>query len=193
MWNAPSLLTLRFTIGWYKRDGCDRGLHDCNSRDYCVPLCLGHLYPVHGPIPICVCPLPPRGYRLVTSPSRASSCTFSRLVQTSILRLNSICWVLRDLLQNDYEYEADGHLKKWFREHWSVLEKKQEVVRCDRVLYLCGLCYHSPPLVLARLVLHLSPSDSPVYKGRSNNSKPPRVSMPSGLLPSKARNNPLCP
>ena len=40
-------------------------------------------------------------------------------------------------------------------------------------------------VVLARLVLHLSPSDSPVYKGQSNNSKPPRVSMPSGL--------PFCP
>ena len=40
-------------------------------------------------------------------------------------------------------------------------------------------------VVLARLVLHLSPSDSPVYKGRSNNSNPPRVSMPSGL--------PFCP
>ena len=42
-------------------NGCDRGLHDCNSRDYCIPLCLGHLYPVHRPIPICVSPLPPRG------------------------------------------------------------------------------------------------------------------------------------
>ena len=114
MWNAPSLLTLRFTIGWYKRDGCDRELHDCNSRDYCVPLCLGRLYPVRANSYLCM-PAASTGLdRLVTSPSRASSCTSSGLVQTSILRLNSVCWVLRDLLQKDYDYEAHGHLKSGF-------------------------------------------------------------------------------
>ena len=37
-----------------KRYGSDGGSHDCGSYDQCLPRCLDHFYPTHGPFSICM-------------------------------------------------------------------------------------------------------------------------------------------